>query len=109
MEKRARSGSDGQPAPPAGDGAADHLGHRERLRQRFLAGGPGALAEYELLELILFGAHPRGDTKPLAKKLLAAFKGDFAELIAADPVVLRRITGTGDASIAMLKAIHAAA
>ena len=89
--------------------APDHLGHRERLRQRFLAGGPDALADYELLELILFGAHPRGDTKPLAKRLLAAFKDDFAELIAADPAVLRRIKGTGDASIAMLKAIHAAA
>ncbi len=104
METHAQSRSDGD--APAG---ADHLGHRERLRTRFLAGGPEALADYELLELILFGAHPRGDTKPLAKRLLAAFKGDFAELIAADPAVLRRIEGTGDASIAMLKAIHAAA
>ncbi|MBI3513171.1 MAG: DNA repair protein RadC [Proteobacteria bacterium] len=116
MEKRARSGSDGQPAPPAGDpaeapssAAADHLGHREWLRRRFLAGGPDALADYELLELILFGANPRGDTKPLAKKLLDEFKGDFAEVIAADPERLKRVKGMGDVALVTLKAIHAAA
>ena len=93
--------------PP--EAAPDHLGHRERLRKRFLTGGPDALADYELLELILFGASPRGDTKPLAKRLLDAFDGDFAELISADPAALRRIEGMGDAGIAMVKAIHAAA
>ena len=38
-----------------------YLGHRQRLRERFRRGGPDALADYELLELILFSAHPRGD------------------------------------------------
>ncbi len=105
-DDRARPDEPADAPPPV---APDHLGHRARLRARLLAGGPDALADYELVELILFGAHPRGDTKPLAKRLLAAFKGDFAELIAADPAALRRIDGTGDASIAMLKAVHAAA
>jgi len=105
--KASRKAPSSSPEPAAEP--PHHLGHRERLRQRFLAGGPEALADYELLELILFGAHARGDTKPLAKRLLAHFKGDFAELIAADPAALRRIDGAGDASIAMLKAIHAAA
>jgi len=99
--------SDGAAAQPeAGTG---HLGHRQRLRARFLAGGPEALADYELLELVLFGANPRGDTKPLAKRLLAEFDGDFAEAIAADPERLRRIEGMGEVALVTLKAIHAAA
>jgi DNA repair protein RadC len=94
-----------EPAPPA----PDHLGHRQRLRARFLAGGPEALADYELLELVLFGANPRGDTKPLAKRLLDEFDGDFAEAIAADPERLRRIDGMGEVALVTLKAIQAAA
>ena len=49
-------------------------GHRERLRARFLKGGADALPDYELLELTLFAAIPRRDTKPLAKALLNAFR-----------------------------------
>jgi DNA repair protein RadC len=44
----------------------DAAGHRERLRQRFMDAGPGALADYEMLELLLFQAVPRRDTKPSA-------------------------------------------
>ena len=47
-----------------------YFGHRDRLRQRFLQGGPDALADYELLELVLFMAIPRRDVKPIAKQLL---------------------------------------
>ena len=57
-------------------------GHRQRLRARFREAGAGALSDYELLELLLFRALPRGDVKPLAKRLLAKF-GSFAEVIAA--------------------------
>ena len=49
-------------------------GHRVRLRQRFLAAGPDGVPDYELLELLLFQALPRGDAKPLAKRLLAQFR-----------------------------------
>ena len=45
-------------------------GHRQRLRQRFLEGGSDALRDYELLEMVLYGALPRGDVKPLAKDLI---------------------------------------
>ena len=55
------------------DEPPDHLGHRKRLRQRFLAGGSAALADYELLELLLCQAQPRGDMKPLAKALIREF------------------------------------
>jgi len=84
------------------------LGHRERLRERFRKGGADALAEYELLELILFRAMPRRDVKPLAKSLIARF-GSFAEAVAARPERLREIEGLGEAAIVELKVIEAAA
>ena len=56
-----------------------YLGHRERLRDRFRSSDPDALPDYELLELILFRAMPRRDTKPIAKALIARF-GSFAAL-----------------------------
>ena len=45
-------------------------GHRDRLRTKFREVGPSALAEYELLEMLLFRTFPRMDTKPVAKDLL---------------------------------------
>ena len=53
-------------------------GHRMRLRERFRSAGADALSDYELLEMVLFRAIPRGDVKPLAKSLLKKF-GSFAE------------------------------
>jgi DNA repair protein RadC len=83
-------------------------GHRERLRERFHSAGADALSDYELLELALFAALPRRDTKPLAKALLKTF-GSFAEVIHAPEARLREIKGMGDASINQLKLIAAAA
>ena len=87
---------------------ADHAGHRERLRDRFLNAGPDSLADYELLELILFSALPRVDTKPMAKALLERF-GSFAAVISADPRRLEEIKGLGRAGVVSLKAVQAAA
>jgi DNA repair protein RadC len=83
-------------------------GHRQRLKDRFTSGGPEALPDYELLELVLFGAIPRRDTKDLAKRLLARF-GSFAEVINAPPERLREIKGVGDAAVTQLKLVRAAA
>jgi DNA repair protein RadC len=83
-------------------------GHRERLRQRFYGAGPDALSDYELLEMALFPALPRRDTKPLAKALLKKF-GSFAEVIHASETRLREVDGIGDASITQLKLMAAAA
>ena len=69
-----------------------YLGHRERLRQRFLRDGPDALPDYELLELLLTYAIPRSDVKPLAKRLIDRF-GSFAEVIAAEPERLMEVKG----------------
>lgn len=85
-----------------------NAGHRERLRARFLKGGAAALPDYELLELTLFAAVPRKDTKPLARQLLARF-GSFAEAIAAPRERLREIPGVGDGVVSQLKIVEAAA
>jgi DNA repair protein RadC len=88
--------------------AAPHFhGHRERLRGRFLSAGADALADYELLELVLFRAIPRRDVKPLAKDLIKAF-GSFAEVVSAPPARLRQ-SGLGEAAVAELKIVAAAA
>tara|TARA_A100000171_G_scaffold48981_2_gene57246 strand:- start:2352 stop:3032 length:681 start_codon:yes stop_codon:yes gene_type:complete len=78
------------------------LGHRQRLRERFLSGGEKAVADYELLELLLFGALPRGDVKPLAKALLRHFK-TVKGVLTAPPQELARIEGIGHSCIALLK------
>jgi len=87
---------------------APHSGHRERLRARFLKGGADAMPDYELLEMTLFAALPRRDTKPLAKALLARF-GSFAEVIAAPRQRLMEVDGVGDNVAAQLKIVEAAA
>jgi DNA repair protein RadC len=83
-------------------------GHRMRLRERFETAGPDALNDYELLEMVLFTALPRGDVKPLAKSLLKTF-GSFAEAIHAPEARLREVNGIGDRTITEFKLIAAAA
>ncbi|WP_420961941.1 RadC family protein [Brucella sp. IR073] len=83
-------------------------GHRERLRQRFRENGGDALADYELLELLLFRCVPRADTKPLAKALLARF-GSFAEVLGAPERLLTEVPGCGPSIATDLKIIAAAA
>ena len=89
-------------------GKPHYLGHRERLRERFREAGADALPDYELLELILFRAVPRRDTKPLAKALIAQF-GTFAEAMNAPDELMREVPGLGEAAITELKLVRAAA
>lgn len=91
------------PAAPADDKS----GHRRRLRDRFQNGGADAVPDYELLELILFRAFPRIDTKPIAKRLIARF-GSFAEVVSA-PALRLKVEGIGDRAVEELKLIKAAA
>ena len=83
-------------------------GHRERLRKRLTDAGSQALADYELLELVLFRALPQRDVKPLAKELLAKF-GSFADVIAAPPKRLEEVKGVKGAVVAEFKIVEAAA
>lgn len=85
-----------------------YLGHRERARERFNAVGSEALADYELLELLLHILLPQRDTKALAKELLARF-GSFSQVLGAPPARLAEVKGMGPTSITNLKVIQAAA
>jgi len=93
---------------PQAENEPHYLGHRERLRERFLAGGAEALPDYELLELVLYAAIPRRDVKPLAKALLANF-GSFADVIAGPRQRLLEVSGVGEGVVAQLKIVEAAA
>ena len=73
-----------------------------------MSAGTVALADYELLELVLFRAIPRRDVKPLAKRLLSEF-GDFNRVISAPPARLGRVQGIGTAAVQELKIVEAAA
>ncbi len=90
------------PARPAGNGSHEGTGHRARLRKRLLTGGAEALADYEVLEYLLFGASARGDTKPQAKALLARF-GTLAGVLNAEPAALKQVKGISDASVGAIK------
>jgi len=95
--------------PPRSKNLATSLeGHRTRIRARLLQAGPDSVLDHELLELVLFLALPRRDTKPIARLLLARF-GSFAGAISASPADLCAIEGMGEAAAAALKIVQAAA
>lgn len=81
---------------------SDQLGHRKRLRERFLKDLGSSMADYELLELILTQAIPRGDVKPLAKRLLKEH-GSYANVLSAPPSSLKKTEGIGNAAIVAIK------
>jgi DNA repair protein RadC len=85
----------------------DHrLGHRSRLRERFGKAGRKALADYELLELLLIYSIPRKDTKPLAKRLIKQF-GSFAAVIDQPRERLLQVDGIGDQTFVFLSTVRA--
>src|SRR5690242_8473984 len=102
MPSRVRKSAD---KPGLAESAPHYLGHRERLRERFLEAGPDAVSEYELLELVLFRAIPRRDVKPLAKALVAKF-GSFGEVVSAPRQRLAEVDGLGDAAITEIKIVQ---
>jgi DNA repair protein RadC len=95
-----RKGRDVSSSPTVDDLA----GHRERARQRF-RDARNSLGDYELLELLLFLAIPRRDTKTLAKLLLRTF-GSLGRVISADPNRLRELKGAGAAVIDTIGLVH---
>ena len=83
----------------------DYLGHRERLRRRFLLGGGRDMPDYELLELLLTIAIPRRDVKPLAKELIRKF-GSFAEVVNAPLEELMLVKGIKENTAAVLRIVR---
>ncbi len=114
-QRRARAGLAEQAGlldlgPPAIDTAVElgTDGHRARMRARLVSAGAEALADHEMLEMVLFLALPRRDTKPIARALLGRF-GSFAGAIAAPVNDLRGVQGLGEAGTAALKLVQGAA
>lgn len=93
--------------PPA-DQKPHYHGHRERLRARFVEGGKDALADYEVLELLLFRSIPRRDTKQLAKDLIARF-GSLADVLSASHERLCEVPGIKTSTAVDLSLVRAAA
>ena len=95
------------PRASRGDVIDHKTGHRKRLRERFLKGGADALADYELLEMILFPAKPMGDVKPMAKDLLATFK-TFGGVLHATEDQLLAVNGVNEGAVVAIKVAKAA-
>lgn len=89
-----------------GSGPSSGTGHRRRLRRRLLDGGGQALADYEIVEMLLFAARTRGDTKPLAKRLLARFGNNVGSLFMAPADQIEAEAGAPAA--AAIKVVQAA-
>jgi DNA repair protein RadC len=81
-----------------------YQGHRKRVKEKFIASLGKELHDYELLEILLFAANSRSDTKPLAKKLIAKF-GDIPAVINADIEALRDVEDVGESAITAIKII----
>ncbi len=81
-------------------------GHRNRLRERFRTAGRKALADYELIELLLTYVIPRVDTKPTAKALLKQFKTIF-NILQQPYERLLEVKGVGPEAANYIRLIHA--
>ncbi|MCI5045951.1 MAG: DNA repair protein RadC [Aquisalinus sp.] len=93
----------------SGSSQGNHMvGHRDRLRQRFMKAGVEGVQDYELMELVLFRAIPRRDVKPLAKELIARF-GTFADVLSAPSARLQEVKGISEKVVTELKIVQAAA
>jgi len=84
-----------------------YLGHRQRLRERFMATSGDGMPDYEILELLLSQAIPRTDVKPIAKTLLERF-GSLGEVLSAEVNELSAVKGVGEAAAVALKVVQAA-
>ena len=79
-----------------------HDGHREHMRQRYLAGGLEGFAEHEALELLLYSASPRRDTNPIAHALIERY-GSLSAVFSAPVEDLKKVEGVGESAAVLLK------
>ena len=82
-----------------------HEGHRDRMRSRFLQEGADGMETHEVLEMLLYGTSPRGDTNEIAHHLLDEF-GSLSNLIEADPEEITKTAGVGIKSAVFLSLLH---
>ena len=82
-----------------------HDGHRNRMRERFLQEGADGFSDHEILEMLLYGTIPRGNTNETAHQLLREF-GSISNLIEADPHEISKTAGVGEKSAIFLSLLH---
>ncbi len=83
-------------------GSGIHAGHRQRMKERFLAGGLDGFSDHEVLELILFYAIPRRDVNELSHRLVERF-GSFKAVFDADYDDLCKVDGIGENAAVLIK------
>jgi len=82
-----------------------HMGHRDRMRKRFLAEGLENFAPHEVLEFLLFNTIPRGDTNPIAHRLLTHF-GSLSAVFDAKYEDLLKVEGVGPKSAMLICSVQ---
>lgn len=90
------------------DEQPDYLGHRSRLRERFLKSNGKDMADYELIELLLTYVIPRRDVKPIAKELIRKF-GSLGDVVNADISRITEVNGIKENTAIIFKLIKEAA
>jgi DNA repair protein RadC len=83
-------------------------GHRQRLRERFLADGLGGFHDYEIIELLLTLGTPRKDCKDAAKAAMERFK-TLQGVLEASASALQEVPGIGPRNLLGLRLIKAVA
>lgn len=81
-----------------------HEGHRKRMKERFIKSGLDDFAPHNILELLLFYSIPRGDTNPVAHRLIDIF-GSLSGVFDATPEELAKVDGVGENSAILISMI----
>ena len=81
-----------------------HEGHRKRMKERFIKSGLEDFAPHNILELLLFYSIPRGDTNPVAHRLIDTF-GSLSGVFDATPEELAKVDGVGENSAILISMI----
>ena len=84
----------------------DYIGHRQRLKARFLADLGKSMPDYELLELVLTYAIPRKDVKPIAKELIRKYT-NLANVLVAPAYDVIEKGGVSNNTAVLFSLIHA--
>lgn len=81
-----------------------HEGHRKRMKERFMKSGLDDFAPHNVLEFLLFYSIPRGDTNPIAHRLIDAF-GSLSGVFDATPEELMKVSGVGESTAILISMI----
>ena len=81
-----------------------HEGHRKGMKERFIKSGLDDFAPHNILELLLFYSIPRGDTNPVAHRLIDTF-GSLSGVFDATPEELAKVDGVGENSAILISMI----